>query len=54
MPTFLVKVETRHEERYFVEADSEQEAREKWSDVLMDTSECVEVLGVDSVEQVED
>lgn len=54
MATYLVKVETRHEERYFVQADSEQQARATWSEADMDVSECVEVLGVLSVEQVEE
>ena len=54
MATYLVKVRTEHLERYYVEADSEEQARENWSDAPMDISDCTEVLGIDSVEEVED
>lgn len=54
MPTYLVKIETKHLESYYVEAESEEQARETWSDAPMDMSDCTEVLGIDSVEEVED
>ena len=54
MATYLVKVDTRHLESYYVQAESEQQARERWMDGDLDMSDCIEVLGVDSVERVEE
>lgn len=54
MATYLVKVKTEHLERYYVEAGSEDEARMTWMDSPMDMSECIEVLGIDSVEEAKD
>lgn len=54
MAIYRVRVRTEHLEDYYVDAESEDEARDNWSYVDMDMDQCTEVLGIESVELEED